>query len=537
MSLMLTGYSNCGCQEFIMPEKDNADHSITLDHDILGTTEDLWLQFDIVNGRWRFVNSSANCILDSHSIKPGKSIVSGDIIYILAGSTRIAIIITELTIDINESQKYDVSNVTSVTIGAEETNDIIIEGIPLVSRHHAVLTINRGSCTITDKSSNGTFVNGRRVQSQAQIMYGDHISLFGAQIIYLGDTIAIWNKCGQIRCSLPMLPAQTPLVPKQESSPSSEKKRYFRRSPRNLPQFHTEKINIEAPPQPQKSVRRPLLLTIGPSLTMALPMVIGTGIAIYGTRASGVSAGFYMYTGIIIAVLSAVIGTAWALINLNYSKKQEAAGERLRTTKYKEYLDRIERELSEKYTYNSQNLNYIYPDVKRCAQYCKETPELWNRNISHSDFLFLRLGTGSLPFQCQIAIPQQKFSLLEDDLLAKPSELAQKFEHLKNVPIGIDLKNKGLIGVIGQNQEAAAILRDLVIQAATNICYTDLKMVFLFDGDTPSNLARWSFAKWLPHVWSPNHKIRYFAANETERSEICFYLANILRLRAEPSSA
>ena len=105
---MLTGYSNCGCQEFIMPEKDNADHSITLDHDILGTTEDLLLQFDIVNGRWRFVNSSANCILDSRSIKPGKSIVSGDIIYILAGSTRIAIIITELTIDINESQKYDV---------------------------------------------------------------------------------------------------------------------------------------------------------------------------------------------------------------------------------------------------------------------------------------------------------------------------------------------------------------------------------------------------------------------------------------------
>ena len=536
MSLMLTGYSNCGCQEFIMPEKDNADYSIILDHNIFGTAEDLSLHFDIVDTMWRFVGFSANCTLDSRSIIPGKPIASGDIIYILAGSARIAVIITEFLIDINKPEKYDVSNVASITIGTGEDNDIIIGDIPLVSRHHAVLTIGHGNCTIIDKSSNGTFVNGRRVQSQAQIMYGDHISLFGAQIICLGDTIAIWNKCGEIRCSLPILSAQTPLVPKQEGSPSSEKKRYFRRSPRNLPQFHTEKINIEAPPQPQKSVRRPLLLTIGPSLTMALPMVIGTGIAIYGTRASGASAGFYMYTGIIIAILSAIIGTAWALINLNYSKKQEAAGERLRTTKYKEYLDRIERELSEKYTYNTQNLNYIYPDVKRCTQYCRETPELWNRNISHNDFFFLRLGTGSLPFQCQITIPQQKFSLLEDDLLAKPSELAQKFEWLKNVPIGIDLKNKGLIGVIGQDQEATAILRDLVIQAAANICYTDLKMVFLFDGDTPSNLARWSFAKWLPHVWSPNHRIRYFASNETERSEVCFYLANILRLRAEASS-
>lgn len=536
MSLMLTGYSNSGCQEFIMPEKDNANHSIILDHNIFGTTEDLSLHFDIVDSKWRFVDFSSNCTLDSRSITPGKFITSGDIIYIFAGSVHIAVIITEFFVDINEPQKYDINNVTSVTIGTEEDNDIIIEGIPLVSRHHAVLTINQGSCTIADKSSNGTFVNGRRVQSQAQIMYGDHISLFGTQIVWLGDIIAIWNKCGQIRCSLPPAPVQKALTPKRVES-SSEKERYFRRSPRNLPRFHTEKIDIEAPPQPQKSVRRPLLLTIGPSLTMALPMVIGTGIAIYGTRASGASAGFYMYTGIIIAILSAIIGTVWALVNLNYSKREEAAGERLRTTKYKEYLDRIEQELSEKYTYNTQNLNYIYPDVKRCAQYCRETPELWNRNISHNDFFFLRLGTGSLPFQCQITVPQQKFSLLEDVLLAKPSELAQKYERLKNVPIGIDLKDKGLIGVIGQGQEATTvILRDLVVQAAANICYTDLKMVFLFDGDTPSNLSRWSFAKWLPHVWSPNHKIRYFASNEAERSEVCFYLANILRLRAEETS-
>lgn len=537
MSLMLTGYSNRGCQEFIMPEKDNANHSIILDHNIFGIAEDLSLHFDILNSRWRFVSLSTNCTLDHHSIAPGKLVASGDIIYILSGSDRIAVIATEFTADISAPRKFSVSDSTSVSIGTEQDNDIIIEGIPLVSRHHAVLTINRGSCTIVDKSSNGTFVNDKRIQSQRKISYGDRISLFGTQIVWLGDVIAIWNKCGQIQCSLPSAPTPAPFASKHIESPSPTKKRYFRRSPRNLPRFHTEKIEIDAPPQPQKVVRRPLLLTIGPSLTMALPMIIGTGIAIYGTRATGASAGFYMYTGIIIAVLSAIIGTIWALVNLNYSKKQEVEGERLRTSKYKEYLDRIERELSEKYTYNSQNLNYIYPDVKRCAQYCAETPDLWNRNMSHEDFFLLRLGTGSLPFQCPIITPQQKFSLLEDNLLTKPSELAQKFEYLKNVPIGIDLKSKPIIGVVGQNQAAsAAIMRDLVIQAAANICYTDLKMVFLFDGDTPTNLATWSFAKWLPHVWSSNHKIRYFASNENERSEVCFYLANILRLRAEETS-
>ena len=538
MSLMLTGYSNCGCQEFIMPEKDNANHSIILDHNIFGTAEDLKFYFDIVDSRWRFNGCSANCTLDNHSITPGRFISAGDIIYILAGSEHIAVTITEFTADISQPQKYSVNVPTSISIGTEKDNDIVVGGIPLVSRHHAILTVTRGNCAIIDKSSNGTFVNGRRVHVQTQISYGDRISLFGAQIIWLGDAVAIHNKCGQIQCNLPALPAPAPPTSGHVEPSSPAKKHYFRRSPRNLPRFHTEKIEIEAPPQPQKTVRRPLLLTIGPSLTMTLPMVIGTGIAIYGTRASGASAGFYMYTGIIIAILSTIIGTTWALVNLNYSKKQEVEGERFRTTKYKEYLDRIERELSEKYTYNSQNLNYIYPDVKRCAQYYNETPELWNRNVGHNDFFFLRLGTGSLPFQCPIAIPQQKFTLLEDALLSKPSELAQRFECLKDVPVGIDLRNKPLIGVIGQNQDTAdVIMRDLVIQAAANICYTDLKMVFLFDGDTPTNLAAWSFVKWLPHVWSSNHKIRYFASNETERSEVCFYLANILRLRAEETSS
>lgn len=154
--------------------------------------------------------------------------------------------------------------------------------------------------------------------------------------------------------------------------------------------------------------------------------------------------------------------------------------------------------------------------------------------MGHDDFFFLRLGIGSRPSQCPIIIPQQKFTLTEDDLLTKPSELADKYKKLKDVPLGINLEDKSLIGVIGKGREETAIvMRNLVVQAASNICYTDLKMVFLFNGDTPSNYATWSFAKWLPHVWSPNHKIRYFAADENERSEVCFYLANVLRLRAE----
>ena len=534
MSWMLTGYSDCGCQEFIMPEKDNANHTIVLDHNAFETAEDIELRFEIVDNVWRFMSVSSNCVLNSHSTRPGKLIDSGDIIYVSAGTENIAVIAVEFTADISGMKKYGIRSSATISIGAEADNDIVIGDVPLISRHHASLTINGGSAFIVDMSKNGTFVNGRRVQNQANIKYGDCISLFGIQIIWLGSVIAVGSKCGQIRCNLPQVSNSVSTVTKDLDKSHVAEKNYFRRSPRNLLKFYTEKIEIEAPPQIQKISRRPLLLTIGPSLTMALPMIVGTGIAIFGSQATGASASPYMFTGIIIAVLSAIVGTIWALVNLNYSKKQEVEDEDFRTTKYKDYLARIEREISEKYTYNIQNLNYIYPSAGKCAQYSQTTPDLWNRNMGHDDFFFLRLGVGSLPFQCPIVIPQQKFTLTEDELLTKPSEIADKFRKLKNVPLGINLEDKSLIGVIGRSRdETAAVMRNIVVQAAANICYTDLKMVFLFDGDTPTNLATWAFAKWLPHVWSPNHKIRYFAANENERNEVCFNLANVLRLRAE----
>lgn len=533
MSFVLTGYSGQGCQEFTMPESNNADHTIILDHCVFGTVEDIELHFDIVGGIWRFVGVSDNCSINAKSLSPGQLIRSDSAIYLSAGTIQITITATEFTPDVGRLKKHSIEHISRVSIGAEGGNDIVIENNPLVSRCHAVLTLDGGCCTITDYSSNGVFVNGRRVHESQRLTYGDCVFLFGTRIIWLGNILAVGGKSRRVHCGLPKPDPQIEDTENGLPKRYRADKQYFRRSPRNLPRFFTEKIEIEGPPQPQKSVKRPLLLTIGSSLTMGLPMIIGTCIAVFGSRGSSA----YLYTGIIIAVLSAIIGTVWALINLNYSKRQELEAEHIRVDKYKEYLTFIEEKILKYYTYNNQNLNYIYPSAARCAQYDQTTSELWNRNAGHEDFLYLRLGVGVCPFQCPIVIPQQKFSLLEDQLSEKPGELQSKYKTLKNVPVGIDLKGKTLVGVIGQDREkSAGILRNLVIQAAANICYTDLKMVFLFDGGAPSDQTMWFFARWLPHTWSVDHKIRYYAADEAERSEVCSSLANTLRLRAETSS-
>lgn len=55
-------------------------------------------------------------------------------------------------------------------IGRQEDCDIvIIDPTQMVSRHHAVLTVNGSKMTITDQSANGTYINGIRIAAGAPV--------------------------------------------------------------------------------------------------------------------------------------------------------------------------------------------------------------------------------------------------------------------------------------------------------------------------------------------------------------------------------
>lgn len=66
--------------------------------------------------------------------------------------------------------------VRSVTIGRGEDSDLVLSD-PGISRHHARVQISGGVCVLRDlQSTNGTFVNGTRVE-QAPIGRGDVVTL------------------------------------------------------------------------------------------------------------------------------------------------------------------------------------------------------------------------------------------------------------------------------------------------------------------------------------------------------------------------
>ena len=99
-------------------------------------------------------------------------------------------------------------------------------------------------------------------------------------------------------------------------------------------------MTIENPPAKQKIEKKPLLMVIGPTFTMMIPMVLGGVLAMYSYRSSGSSSGLLMYTGLITAAASAIIGVLWAFINMHYDKKKNAQDEIDRRAGYARYLRR-----------------------------------------------------------------------------------------------------------------------------------------------------------------------------------------------------
>ena len=76
---------------------------------------------------------------------------------------------------------------TSLNIGRAENNDIVIAS-PIVSAEHAIVSFVKGNYIITDlDSTNGTFLNDKKISGSAIVKPGDEISIGPARFVAQGE--------------------------------------------------------------------------------------------------------------------------------------------------------------------------------------------------------------------------------------------------------------------------------------------------------------------------------------------------------------
>lgn len=531
-------YSTKAFKSYLLPAINNSDYSIIINKDIFCLDKDIELNMEIIDGKWHFLPSDIYQTIDivSREDISGKDLSGSALISIvLSNGENLSVMYDETDISFSVFKKFELKNVSSISIGKNEGCDIVYDNRSLISREHAIIKCYGNQWIIEDHSANGVFVQARRVVGSRQLSFGDVISIFGLTVVFFDSFIAVnanapgltisEGKFTEFECEK--------LDPDTAMSRRRRAKNIFHRSPRQIYKIEDDSVEIEEPPTPKEDEKKPIGMIIGPSMTMALPMLLGCSLAIYSSSSRG-GGGVFMYTGLVTAITSALIGTIWAITNLIYEKKKNRERELHRFEAYSEYLIKCANTIKEKYEKNYSNLNAMYTSADVCCRNDANSMTLWNRNIRHKDFMTHRLGLGDMPFQVKINVPKEKFTLINDSLSEKPMMIKQSYETLHNVPITVNMLEHRLIGVVSTSGKKGAtdVMHNLVAQIAASNCYTDIKMAFLYD-EAEDDSADWEYLKWLPHVWSEDKNTRFFANNRNQVSDVLYEISNVLRTRSE----
>ena len=246
-----------------------------------------------------------------------------------------------------------------VGIGSGEGN-IITYGNRFCSPRHAEIFFTDGKAAVRDLDSvNGTFVNGRMLTGEHVLKYGDVIYIIGLKIVYLGNVLAINNP--KNACAVDdhkLKPIRIESAGKEEEEHKLEGgEAYFLRTPRKLEKLDDETFTIEKCPPKNQQKKQPVIFTIGPSLTMVVPMI--AGVLMMGGSGASVAGGLVMSIG------AALIGGMWAMLNIRHQNKEELETETARVHSYSTYIAKIAQQILQKIEYNRSAL----PVCRGCGRF------------------------------------------------------------------------------------------------------------------------------------------------------------------------
>lgn len=440
-------------------------------------------------------------------------------VVLLSRELRLDIYVAKCTKQGTALRKFVTPN-QPVTIGSKPDNLIQYEEQP-VSRNHAMIVRRPdGTCQFTDRSRNGSYVNGQFCNNMSRpLSFGDRVMILPSlNLIYLGDCVAV-SMTESVIVDPRLKLYEAPEAAGNQIADVSVVTEYHR-APRHVQQPKTDDIEIEAPLEKERRKELPTWLAVGPSVTMILPMMISTLV----NQRSVVSSLAMIGTSSALAIM-------WGSLNRNYQKKQSILNEETRQQICRQYYAEMEERLSAVTERERKRLLHNYLSVAECAQLpSASVHRLWERMPSHDDFLLMRLGLGERELPSKLNVKPPRISMTDDELRHEPQRLYDQYSTMHDVPVLLSLAQNQIVGILGK-KTIPWLMQSLVVQAAANHSYHDVRIVILHDEE---DAQQWSFAKWLPHVYaSDDRSLRMVVSEEEAVAEVLSHIDAVLSMRAE----
>lgn len=393
---------------------------------------------------------------------------------------------------------YYLEERSEYTIGRSEDCHICYPN-RTVSRHHAKLRWGISGWSVIDTdSTNGVYVNGKRVR-HADLHIGDQIFIMGLYLFIGSGYIAMNNHNGRVTLHTHRIRhiEQQGDITYAPPEMLTKKAPLFDRKPRRLVPVKADPIEIQSPPPPLGKNAIPMLLRLGN------PMLMGGKALLTGN--------FFM------AIVSLILPS----LTQGLTEKDRKEYEEKRVARYHEYLEKKREEIEAEKRREEKLLVYNYPELNCVLGFSVSGDRLWERRRTDEDFLKLRLGYGDIPMIAEKKYAERRFEMDKDALTEEMYTLAEKPVSLKHVPILLSLSKDYIIGVSGSRERIIELTRDLILQTVFTHSYDEVKIVLAAD---PAEARQLAFIRYLPHFWDNERSIRFLATEQSDIQEITKHL-------------
>ena len=420
-----------------------------------------------------------------------------------------------------------------LTLGRGGDNHIVYDNRFVSSSHTELLFTPRGLAVRDLDSVNHTYVNGRSVEEQ-WLSHGDVIYVMGLQLVWAGRFLFFNDPDGRTAVHSPHLrPCRLPPAPprREEAEWDQEdegtEEDYYYRPPRFKQDVGAFELKIDAPPAEQGGDEVPMIMLIGPSMTMGMASIATGALAVTNALERG---DFMSALPSLVMSVSMLLGTLmWPLITKGYQRRMRRKKEKKRQESYLAYLEEMGRLIAQETARQEQILRSN--DVSMAdhvARMLMPIPQIWERTHKHSDFLVLRLGYGTLPLNADIQYTPRRFTVEQDPLTEAMYRFGEQSHQLRDVPICLPLAERYVSGVYATPAQRLAYARSLILQLVALHGYDEVKLALLYDESCGEAL---SFARFLPHTMDRERGVRYIATNSEEAKALSAALDPIIEYR------
>ena len=426
-----------------------------------------------------------------------------------------------------------------VLIGSGEETDIIVNN-PLFSKIQLIMNFDRTNDTVTISNANNKYnlyVNNN-LCLEKQLSVGDVIFINGVYIYYFKSILLVSNNNQNLSFNLNKFKKREIKISPQIDYTKIKDKEvvflneddYFQRPPRFKRQIVKKTFNIDSPTPKETQEEMPLIFSIAPMLTMGMmSMVTGvTSLQKVLTNESTVKEqipSLLMCAGTLIAMI------IFPFAQKIYTRKQKEKKEIKRREMYKKYIDNKRTEIIRELDYQKSVILEDNLSMKNVRDVIlNKSRTLWERKLTHNDFLQLRLGIGNKIPEIEIKYAEERFTIEEDDLKNLIVDLVNESREIEDVPITLNFITHNKVALVGKKEIINKFFDNLMLQVMAYHGYDMLRVVILTSSE---NKDYWDKFKSIPYLWNNEKSVRYFVSNKDDINKVTSLLMEEYNYRKE----